>query len=337
MRFPAEDEATGAAVAALVRAEPARFGMADSDTVDVRLLGTGESYAAWLVRVAARTVVVRVARRSDLPRPMAAEFAALALVPAGLGPRPVALEESADPLGSPFMVVGYVPGRVVEPSGWSRPLLVTHVRALAALHTTSHTRCGDLVTPIVERSSSISITGRFADSLAWWRQAHPDIVATVAAADGLLSRAEAVVAAAEPAFARLHRFALVHGDLVVPNILVDGLGTPRYVHWEWAEIGDPAQDLAYLGGAISAPPWYLPLDRSTVELLARTHLAATPDRDRGDLADLHTRRDAWEVFERLFSALHFRTRCGSQEDRRTGLYTDAVRRLTTQLDGHLPT
>ena len=31
------------------------------------------------------------------------------------------------------------------------------------------------------------------------------------------------------------------------GVLVDA-GAPRYVDWEWVEIGDPAQDLAYIGG-----------------------------------------------------------------------------------------
>ncbi len=44
--------------------------------------------------------------------------------------------------------------------------------------------------------------------------------------------------------------------------------------------------------------------------------------------DLRVRRDAFEVFERFFSSLHFRTRRGTEDDRR---YTEAVRLLTTGL------
>ncbi|MEV2272624.1 hypothetical protein [Nonomuraea africana] len=53
------------------------------------------------------------------------EFAALGLVPDGLAPAPVLLEQSPDnPLGSPYMVTGHVPGRErgtasIRPlSGW---------------------------------------------------------------------------------------------------------------------------------------------------------------------------------------------------------------------------
>ena len=44
-----------------------------------------------------------------------------------------------------------------------------------------------------------------------------------------------------------------------------GAGVPRYVDWEWVEIGDPAQDLAYIGAPVAAPPWYLPMRSEQVE------------------------------------------------------------------------
>src|SRR5205085_5978001 len=95
-----------------------------------RLIGTGESYAAWLLDLGreAEPLVVRIARRpvDDLPRPMAAE-----LVPAGIGPRPVLLEESPEPLGAPFIVTGYVPGREIGADGWGDELLAAHARQLA--------------------------------------------------------------------------------------------------------------------------------------------------------------------------------------------------------------
>ncbi|GII24115.1 phosphotransferase family protein [Planosporangium mesophilum] len=302
----------------------------------VSLIGTGESYAAWLVRVPdADPLVVRIARRpvDQLPRPMAAELAGMALVPPGLGPRPVLLEESPVPLGAPFMVTGYVPGREVEPAGWTDELLVAHARQVAMLHAEPHRVHGDITTPVEQRSPVLSLTAKVADSIAWWREANPD-VAGDPEVTALLPSVEAYVAATEPAFARLHRFALIHGDLVVPNVLVDDAGTPRYVDWEWAEVGDPAQDLAYLGGAVAAPPWYLPLPSERVDLLLRAYVEAAGDA-AGPLDDLRVRRDAFEVYERFFSSLHFRTRRGGPEDLRSGRYTDAVRLLTDGLTARL--
>ncbi|ALG08294.1 hypothetical protein [Kibdelosporangium phytohabitans] len=113
------------------------------------------------------------------------------------------------------------------------------------------------------------------------------------------------ITGAEPAFTRLRRFALV-------------------------EIGDPAQDLAYIGGLVAAPPWYIPLTRERVDRFLNAYVADAGDA-AGPMTDLRIRRDAFEVFERFFSSLHFRTRRGNEEDQRTGRYTEAVRLLTMGL------
>ncbi len=91
-------------IAGWVCANAGRVGVPSAGEPEVSLIGTGESYAAWLVRVAgADTLVVRIPRRpvDELPRPMAAEVAGLALAPPGLGPRAVLFEESAEHLGAP--------------------------------------------------------------------------------------------------------------------------------------------------------------------------------------------------------------------------------------------
>lgn len=323
-------------IAGWVRDSADRLGLAAPVDPQVSRIGSGESYEAWLVAAAgAEPLVVRVARRpvSDLPRPMAAELAGIALVPDGIGPRAVVLEESPKPLGSPFMVTGFVPGREVDPAGWTGELVAAHARQLARLHARPYAACGDVTVPEASRSAAFSLTGKYDESIDWWRGENPAVVADPEVA-ALAPRVRAYVAAAEPAFARLHRFALVHGDCVVPNILVDDAGVPRYVDWEWAEIGDPAQDLAYLGGYVAAPPWYLPLTLKRLDLLLDAYVAAAGEA-AGDPEDLRRRRDAFEVSERFFSSLHFRTLRGGAEDRRTGRYSDAVRLLTAGLDARL--
>ncbi|PZT70347.1 hypothetical protein DN402_33495 [Streptomyces sp. SW4] len=149
------------------------------------------------------------------------------------------------------MVCGYVPGRVPQPAEWTESLLQAHARRLSTLHARAFARCGGLRAPAAERSAALSLTDLFDESLAWWRERFPGLLRD-RETGALLPRVAAFVAAAEPAFRRLDRFALVHGDLVVPNIVVDDAGTPRYVDWEWARIGDPAQDLAYIGGPVAA-------------------------------------------------------------------------------------
>jgi aminoglycoside phosphotransferase (APT) family kinase protein len=66
------------------------------------------------------------------------------------------------------------------------------------------------------------------------------------------------------AFARLRREcqsglggpALVHGDVLPHNLLVDDGRLTGLLDWEFAHIGDPAEDLAYCRAAVSAAlPW----------------------------------------------------------------------------------
>jgi len=309
-----------------VGANAGRLGLHTAVAPHVSLIGTGESYVVWLVRVpGAEPLAVRIARRppGDMARPMAGEFAAMALVPPGLAPRRVLLEESPEPLGAPFLVTGYVPGHTVEPAGWTDDLLAAHARQMALLHAEPHP-AGD---------PPPSLTAKITASLESWRRIHPEVLADpeITRLAGLVKRH---AAAAEPVFARLDRLALVHGDLSVPNIVVDR-GTPRYVDWEWARIGDPARDLANLGGAIAAAPWYLDLPAERIELLLRAYVAAAGDA-AGPLEDLRVRRDVFEVYERFSSCLYFRTRLGDAEDRRSGRYTEAVRQLTDGLRRRLP-
>jgi aminoglycoside phosphotransferase (APT) family kinase protein len=315
-------------IARWVRANAGRVGVSSAGEPEVSLIGTGESYAAWLVRVAgADPLVVRIPRRpvDELPRPMAAEVAGLALAPPGLAPRAVLFEESAEHLGAPFMITSHVRGRVVGAQDWDDALLNAHARQLAALHATPFAAAGEVTAAEQDRAPGLSLSARFAESIEWWRGAHPDVLADADVAR-LVPAVERRIAEAEPAFSRLRRFALVHGDLVVPNVLVDA-GTPRYVDWEWVEIGDPAQDLAYIGGPIAAPPWYVPLSVARVDRFLHAYVAHA-GAAAGPLDDLRVRRDAFEVFERFFSSLHFRTRRGTEDDRR---YTEAVRLLTTGL------
>lgn len=84
------------------------FNRADTEPVRVleaSPLGRGESYAAWLLqRPDAEPLVLRLARRplSEMPRPMAQEFAALQIVPDGVGTRGLAMcDDAANPLEVP--------------------------------------------------------------------------------------------------------------------------------------------------------------------------------------------------------------------------------------------
>lgn len=331
-----------AQVAALAQRHPEWFATGDARDdaaldgdlhVSATLLGSGESYAAWLAVALAgdellrrdrRTVVIRIPRRpfEDLPRPMAEEFAALLLAPEGVGPRPIHLQapDAAEPdpaIGAgpttggrasddagpaAYMVVDQVPGQVRPAAAWTDALLTAHAGQLARLHERQYAGHGPVTQIAQGLLPRMGIVEGAAAAWEWWHRAHPQITALREVAR-LWAGVRQVLEEAEPAFAALTSFTLVHGDASAPNILVSG-GIPRYVDWEWACIGDPARDLGYLGGEIWAQPWYLPLEPERVDLLLDAYVDASgrvPDRE-----GLAVRRRAWLVHETFFVTLHFR-------------------------------
>lgn len=272
----------------------------------VSLLGEGESYAAWHVATRGTDVVVRVVRRptEDLPRAMRDEFTVLQLLPDGVGPEPVALDESGDRLGIPAMVVGLVPGEVLtDTEDWDRELITRLAHVIARLHDRAYPRCGPVGDP---QRSTVSIVGAFEAGLGWWLEHQPQVVADPEVL-ALLPGVRAYLAEREPWFEPVRRFALVHGDLVAANVLVEA-GEPRLVDWEWAEIDDPARDLGYLGGRLASEGVQVRLGRDQVEQLVRAYLDAAPAdlRATETVESLLARRDAWEVCESLLGSLHDR-------------------------------
>lgn len=324
---------TADAVAALVAAHPEWLddgrGVPQDPSPDATLIGTGESYAAWLVVSreltdlrspdGPRTVVVRVPHDVDaLPRPMSEEFAALIAAPEGIGPRPIHLATVDDPLGgalgsgggdTAYMVVEHVPGHPRPAAGWTDDLMAAHARQLARLHGVAFDGHGEVsATDRLEQRLSIVDSGD--RSHQWWHEHHPDLV-TAPDVAALWPRVRALFADTEPEFARLERFCLTHGDAALSNILVSG-GTPRYVDWEWSHIGDPARDLAFLGGEVWLDPWYLRLGRERIEPYLEAYVAAG---GLGEVAALAARGRCWLVHEVFFVALHLRRRAQQGADR----------------------
>lgn len=317
---------TAESVAELVAAHPEWLddgrGVPVDPSPDATLIGTGESYAAWLVisRELAdlrapqgpRAVVVRVPHSVDaLPRPMSEEFAALVAAPDGIGPRPIHLATTADPVGAAlgdraehtaYMVVEHVPGHPRPAIGWTDDLLAAHATQLARLHQRGYDGCGD-VTGTDQLVPRLSIVDSGEANWQWWREHHRELTVAPDVA-ALWPRVRALFAATEPQFERLERFALTHGDAAAPNILVSG-GTPRYVDWEWAGIGDPARDLAFIGGDVWLDPWYLRLDPERIERYLLAYVAAG---GHGEPDALAARGRCWLVNEVFFVALHFRRR-----------------------------
>ncbi|GAA4692003.1 hypothetical protein GCM10025781_06510 [Kocuria gwangalliensis] len=322
---------------------PASVGLSSSPGGgdEVRLLGHGESFAAWLLEAGGQRVVVRIARRPvvELPRPMREEFHGLSLVPAGIGPQALVLEESPDnPLGAPYMVVSFVRGRVLPPGQWTPALVRAHAQQMARLHAQRFDRCGELTTPEEERRETVDIAGQFAAGLEWWSDNHPGVM-NEPDVTRLARDVGAYLREAQKTFDRLASFVLIHGDLLLPNILVYDDTTVRYIDWEWSEIGDPAQDLAYLGGQITVDPWHLPMTRAQTRDLIEVYLAASEHwAATGTVDEVLIRRDAWEIYERFLTSLHHRSLLAGRPDlteQERSMYTNVATHVTRELGRRL--
>lgn len=310
---------------------------------EIGFLARGESYEAWSVRHGGEHLVVRIAHRSpaDLPRPMQNELTALALLPDDVGPR--VFEHGTDDaeLGAAYMVMTFVPGRVLDAAGWTDDLLARHAARLARLHLATARR------PAAQPAGRERVPGpgplaavetpleRLDGALRWFGATGPVMDDAFAR---LLGPVRAYLEQREPAFAAVDRWCLVHGDLLLPNILVDDAGEPRYVDWEWAQLGDPAHDLGLIGGAVAADPWHVPLSPDRVRRFVLAYADALAEQAPGGAGhwggpdDLLLRRDAWHVAEAFTSGLYYATMRGTPSDLAHGdRYTRAARAIVAGL------
>ncbi|HHW82517.1 MAG TPA: phosphotransferase [Actinomycetales bacterium] len=310
----------GRALARLATTHPDSLGLAGPAEARASLAGQGESYAAWRldlpphalpeeVRAAgSEALVVRVPARPSESMPHAAtlEFTALGLAPAGFGPVPVRLVDAADsPLGHALLVQSFVPGRVLPDSAWTDNVLTAHARQLASLHKRRYPGHGPVDAAEAELARELDPLAILEGAVAYWERVRPDLLRD-SAAGRLTTAARALALEARPAFESVP-YALLHGDTVAANILVDQ-GMPRYIDWEWSSIGDPARDLALIGAPEGASPWYITMDERREDLLLDAYLEAGGGGGADDLHRLRVRRRFHETIEQLFTAVHFLSR-----------------------------
>ncbi|WP_228069738.1 phosphotransferase, partial [Actinomyces bowdenii] len=300
---PGGQGASGAGMAEriLAAAQAGALRGVPSGRARVEALGRGESYAAWLVRSGGRARVVRVQRRAtaDMPRPMAAEFAALDRIPPELGTSAIAMEPGPDnPLGAPYMVTSYVPGAVLAPQEWGPSLLAALAGQLARLHLALAGTAGEMVaealgeavgekglgggaapssatacdrTPVAMMPTTVAPASAQGDEvLAWWRGSAPWTLEHPLVAP-LLGAWREALARRDPAFRETPIHPLIHGDVVRTNVVVCE-GVPRLIDFEWAGPGDVAKDLALIGGRVSGGPWYVPLGSLDVQALVEEYV-----------------------------------------------------------------
>ena len=298
----------------------------------VELVGAGESYAAWLVHAPGGELLFRFPRRppSEMPAAMADEFAALRRVPEDLGTRGIAVDDTpGNALGRRYLVTTFVPGRVVDGTAWTQQMLDTHTDQLARLHAAS--AVSDDGVPLAPRDLAAELSRDFTG----WCASAPEVASTSSA----VSLAPLVVEhlrRRQWAFEDAGPRVLVHGDAVATNVVFDERGTARYIDWEWAHTGDVAQDLAHIGGQVHGGPWYVPLTGTQVEAQVRRYLRARhpAGASLGELERLLARRQAWEVYERFMSSLHFeRVHRGGPDGERYGLWVATLRETLGRLLG----
>lgn len=296
----------------------------------VQLAGIGERFAAWRVIPQENApVIVRIPHVApeELHQDLAHEIAALTLLPAEVGPEPIAVhdEASTSPIGRPYVVTSAIPGTSAAPSTWTGAHLRAHAAHLALLHAVPAPGRGP-VSLGTDPWAAVApgpqpLLREVEEELASWHRTQGAAIREHGLAP-LLEAARAEVASAEEEIAQLDAFVLAHGDLCATNILWHGrdeaTGLPRvqYIDFEWAQGDDPARDLAILGGAVHGGPWYVPLGEEQVDDFVRAYV-----RGRGELGEvpasvadvpsLRRRMRAWTAYERSAMLVHVASRAAT--------------------------
>ncbi|MGQ4552658.1 aminoglycoside phosphotransferase family protein [Dermabacteraceae bacterium CCM 9519] len=331
------------------------------------LLGAGEAFAAWLLAPTPRnqttnqpnnqTTTARAPYPSASPSPGNRPTRQVLRVQAGEGRCPLTAEAAAlklldgkgapalheyretsatSEIGLPYLLLDYVPGRVLPPQSWNREMLTAYMRMLAALHRVSGAPRGGadaaIGAPPAPERQPYSLAAAFAASLTYWESTHPQVVQENAP---IISTAKRVIAGSEPYFTGergpLPRIALCHGDACATNVLwpdptpaettvssvsvpdqaelaTTSAPIPALIDFEWAMFDDVARDLAILAGPVYGGPWYVPLPWESLAELVGIYVAECrrlrPDDDPEDTAALMARIRGRLALERTDMLLH---------------------------------
>ena len=298
---------------------------AEPGTSEITLLGAGESYVAWRIGSGDQAQVLRVPRRSphEMPRSMTAEFETLRRVPPELGTSAIALETGTDnPLGIPYMVTTHVSGRALRATDWNPRLATALAHQIARLHEA-------LATSPAPSAVFVPSAGEQGEELlTWWGRHHPETL-TDPRVSALLPAWCRELSRLAPAFEAVPTHPLIHGDVVVTNVILGPDGVPRLIDFEWSGPGDRAKDLALIGGRVIGGPWYLPMTPDDVAAFVTEYSRYSRHAGAIDPQQLLARRDAYELLDRMGNLLYCLSRPG---EARYGMWADEIaRNLTDRL------
>ena len=300
---------------------------AEPGTPEITLLGAGESYVAWRIGSGDQARVLRVPRCSphEMPRSMTAEFETLRRVPPELGTSAIALETGTDnPLGIPYMVTTHVSGRALRATDWNPRLATALAHQIARLHEA-------LATSPAPSAAFVPSAGEQGEELlTWWGRRHPETL-TDPRVSALLPAWCRELDRLAPAFEAVPAHSLIHGDVVVTNVILGPDGVPRLIDFEWSGPGDIAKDLALIGGRVIGGPWYLPMTPDDVAAFVTEYSRHSRHAGAIDPQQLLERRDAYELLDRMGNLLYCLSRPGETRYRRWA--DELAHSLTARLGG----
>jgi len=164
-------------------------------------------------------------------------------------PEPLWLETSSEPFGFPFIVFRRMPGAaagdLIEGAFRKEPATA---RALAKALAKVHAGGRQLIEDPSARESAVSHTRELLTHyFEWWRSRKPFPSLTIEAAFLWLFRRIGD---------GLGGASVVHADTGFHNLLLDADGNGCLLDWEFAHLGDPAEDLASCRPAVEkCMPW----------------------------------------------------------------------------------
>jgi Ser/Thr protein kinase RdoA (MazF antagonist) len=196
----------------------------------------------------ADNVVLRVSLSADTTELVQAqrEASVLGVVGGRAGPALLDFRATSAWFDAPTIMMCFVSGRQFD----LRTANVAEIEQIGSLVARVHGQPTDDLTPLRSTTGDIAT---YADDrrnailagLVWAREpVAPGVAARVQRAGDVIDRSWHEVWRDHPCFGSTGTLALLHGDIAFGNVLWDN--EPVLIDWEYARLGDPADEIAYV-------------------------------------------------------------------------------------------